>query len=73
MAMTWQLALVAVVAFQALQRKFLQSFYKFNNSSMSSLLGYIPWESNILGESVPMFEKYYSVGSFGSSVQLLTW
>ena len=73
MAMTWQLALVAVVAIQALQRKFLQSIYKFDNSSMSSLLGHIPWESNILGESVPMFEKHHSVGSFGGSAQLLTW
>ena len=53
---------MAVVAFQALQRKFLQSFYKFDNSSMSSLLGHIPWESNILGESVPMFEKHHSKG-----------
>ena len=73
MAMTWQLALVAVVAFQALQRKFLQYFYKFDNSSMSSLLGHIPWESNILGESVSMFEKHHSVGCFGGSAQLLTW
>ena len=70
MAMTWQLALVAVVAFQALQRKFLQSFYKFDKSS---LLGHIPWESIILGESVPMFEKHHSVGSFGGSAQLLIW
>ena len=61
---------MAVVAFQALQRKFLQSFYKFDNSS---LLGHIPWESNILGESVPMFEKHHSVGCFGGSAQLLTW
>ena len=29
---------------------------------MSSLLGHIPWESNILGESVQMFEKHQSVG-----------
>ena len=48
-------------------------FYKFDNSSMSSLLGHIPWESNILGESVPMFEKHHSVGSFGGGAQLLTW
>ena len=40
---------------------------------MSSLLGNIPWESNIIGESVPMFEKHHSVGSFGGSAQLLTW
>ena len=73
MAMACQLTLAAVVAFQALQRKFLQSFYKFHNSSMSYLLGHIPWESNILGESVPMFEKHHSVGSFGGSAQLLTW
>ena len=73
MAMTWQLALVVVVAFQAIQRKFLQSFYKFDISSMSSLLGHIPGESNILGEPVPMFEKHQSVGSFGGSVRLLTW
>ena len=64
--MTWQLALVEVVAFQALQRKFLQSFNKFN-SLMSSLLGHIPGESSILGESAAMFQ---SVGSFGGSAQL---
>ena len=40
---------------------------------MSSLLGYILGESNILSESVPMFEKHQSVGSFGGSAQLLTW